>query len=48
MDLPDVTEPSGLYEWLIVGILLLALLFGLLWVAVSAGVLDRIFQTIVY
>ena len=37
MELPSLTTPSGLFDYLIASILLLALLFGLYWAAIYLG-----------
>ena len=40
MKLPSLTTPSGLFDYLIVSIILLALLFGIYWVALSLGIIE--------
>lgn len=43
MDLPKLTEPSGVYDYLITLILLIALVLGLYIVAVLLDVVEPLF-----
>lgn len=40
MDLPALTSPEGMFDYLIAGIVLLALLFGVYFAALSMGLIE--------